>query len=133
MEWRYVKPLLEDNSIAELESIIEYSFPQEFVQCITQNNGGRPNRQVFDTNVTKERMIKSFLSFNKDDKESVWKIIEGSKEELKINFVPFAIDNFGNLICFNKDNNGIVFLDHENANVEFIAPGFSQFLDSLYD
>ena len=46
-------------------------------------------------------------------------------------YIPFAIDHFGNLICFAR-NRQIVFLDHETLNIEKIAPSFDEFVFSLY-
>ena len=86
--------------------------------CVLNYNGGRPSNRIFDTDSAKERELKSFLSFNKEDKETVWKIFSWNKDELKDKYIPFGIDNFGNLICFNADNDNIVFINHENLTVE---------------
>lgn len=132
MNWKYVKPLESIKNIDDFECIVKYAFPEEFRKCIINNNGGRPELRCFNTDKMDERAIKSFLSFNKGDKETVWKIYEWSKNELADKFVPFAIDNFGNLICFNADNDHIVFLDHENSLVENINDTFAEFINSLY-
>ncbi|MEQ5676852.1 SMI1/KNR4 family protein [Providencia stuartii] len=39
-----------------------------------------------------------------------------------------AIDNFGNYICFNKENDTVVFLDFETGETELIDNTFSDFL-----
>ena len=79
------------------------------------------------------RELKSFLSFNTDDRETVWKIYEWNKDELSNKYVAFAIDNFGNLICFDADNDKVVFLNHEDLSVEHIANTFAEFLELLYE
>lgn len=132
MNWKYVKTLTSYNLIDEFERIYNCTLPEEYKNCVQLNNGGRPEKRVFDTEKSKEREIKSLLSFNKEDKETIWKINEWNKEDLLGKYVAFAIDNYGNLICFNL-NNQIVFIDHETGNVEYICEGFAQFIDSLYE
>ncbi len=132
MQWKYVKPLLSAESISKFETLVKYKFPDAFKKCVLENNGGRPNSRTFDTDCTKERELKSFLSFNKDDIENVWKIAEWNKSELSDKYVAFAIDNFGNLICFDIKNNNIIFLDHETLNTEKITDDFISFMNGLY-
>lgn len=133
MEWKYVKPLSSEGNINEFESLVKYSFPDEFKNCVLCNNGGRPCKRVFNTDVQKKREIKTFLSFNKEDKETVWKIQDWNKEELLRKYVAFAIDNFGNLVCFDINSSRIVFFNHENGKMEQIADNFTEFMESLYE
>ncbi len=132
MQWKYVKPLLSSEIISEFENVVKYKFPDDFKKCVLENNGGRPDSRTFDTDRTKERELKSFLSFNKDDIESIWKISEWNKSELSDKYVAFAIDNFGNLICFEIKNNNIIFLDLETLSAEKISDDFTGFLNGLY-
>lgn len=132
MEWKYIKPLLSIELIYEFENSTKYLFPDTFKQFIIKHNGGRPSKSVFDTNKTKERELKSFLSFNREDKETVWKIIEWNKEELADKYVPFGIDNYGNTICFDKENDMVIFVNHEDKSIEIIADDFDNFINKLY-
>lgn len=132
MNWKYVKPLKSIKNIDDFECLVKYVFPEEFRKCVIENNGGRPELCCFNTDKVKERALKSFLSFNKNDRETVWKLYEWSKDELADKYVPFAIDNFGNLICFNVDNDHIVFINHESLSIEFINSTFEEFVNSLY-
>lgn len=47
------------------------------------------------------------------------------------NYIAFAKNQFGNLICFDKANDKIVFIDHETLNLENVSDGFTEFIDSL--
>lgn len=133
MEWKYVKPLTSEELMNEFECMVKYSLPNDFRVCVMEHNGGRPDRRAFDTDVCKERELKSFLSFNKEDKETIWKIHDWNQEELGDRYIAFAIDNFGNLICFDTDNNKVVFINLEDKSVELIANDFGTFLKCLYD
>lgn len=132
MEWKYVKPLQTERLITSFENLVKYKFPEEFRKTVLLYNGGRPQYKTFDTEQVRERALKSFLSFNENDRETVWKIHEWNRDILGERFVPFAIDNFGNLICFEAKNSTIVFLNHENGISEKIADCFDDFLRGLY-
>lgn len=133
MEWKYVKNLKSVDLINDYECLVKYVFCDSFRKCIIANNGGRPSRRTFDTDKIKEHELKSFLSFNRNDRETVWKIFDWNKDELSDKYIPFGIDNFGNLICFDKNNDKVVFVNHENMSIEIIADNFDCFLDKLYD
>lgn len=55
-----------------------------------------------------------------------------TSHELTNKYVPFAIDNYGNLICFDANNDKIVFVNHEDMSVEIIADNFNDFMNGLY-
>lgn len=133
MEWKYTKPLHSESIITEFETIYNYSFSSDFKECVKQYNGGRPYLCVFDTPKAKERTFKSLLSFNKEDKETIWKINDWNKMELSGKYIAFGIDNFGNLICFDVSNDNVVFVNMEILSTELIAKTFSEFIANLYE
>ena len=133
MNWKYVKPLKEKKSITEFENANNIIFPEDYKKCVSENNGGRPPKRVFDTIKTKEREVKSFLSFNKFDAENIWLVNEPVIEINGSQYVAFATDCSGNKICFTKVLLQIVFINHEDNIVEFIADDFVSFMSSLYD
>ncbi len=124
MTWRYIKPLVTDIESYELKQ--DYEFPIEFKQLVTKYNGGRPSKCVFLVN-TQQRVMKSLLSFNLKDKDNIWNC--GS--EIGDRYIAFAIDNYGNTICFDRDDNSIVFRNHETEQVEYITDNFTEFLKIL--
>jgi len=129
--WRYVKPLNKVGAISQYGSQVSIVFDSAFVECVTQNNGGRPSVSTFDTDKTKERTIKSLLSFNEDDAENIFKSNKVLNKETTA-LIAFAIDNFGNYICFSKDNGEVMFYDFESGKTEKISDNFSIFLEKLY-
>ncbi len=141
MNWRSVKPLVSNDIIDEYEKTINYHFPDSFREFVKINNGGKPSHKVFNTKVVKERVFDNLLSFNKDDVDTIWhyndwkgdmsdwyKFSNGEVE----NYIAFACDAFGNLICFDKRNDSVVWIDHETMNVEFVAKSFTEFIESLH-
>lgn len=131
LTWKYVKPLNSDNAVENFESHNNLKLPEDFYACIKENNGGRPDKKVFDTEITKGRVIKSLLSFNKDDLETVYDAMDTLKKE-NDNLVPLASDPGGNYICYNKKQQNIELWLHETNNTEKISDTFNAFLDSLY-
>ena len=131
MGWKYVKQLSSEESIEAFERLVNYAFPKNFKDCVKQYNGARPKYRVFDTDKKTGRELKSLLSFNREDKETVWDIYEWSKTEHQGKYIPFAIDNFGNLICFDRTGK-IVFINHETLELEVVASSFEEFIGGLY-
>lgn len=129
--WKYVKPLKNRNILDEFEKKYSYALPDKFKECVIKNNGGRPSLNTFDTDIESNRVIKSFLSFNNDDKENIWEINEYFSTDCDMKYIAFAIDNFGNLICFSVDDNSIIFYEHEENKIEYIAESFTEYLSIL--
>lgn len=127
LRWKYIKPLKSADSILNFEKQYDYTYPDEFKTCVLINNGGRTNRCVFKTKSGREYVMKSLLSFNKDDRENVWNI----RQFMFNKYLPFAIDNFGNMICFNIVDDSVVFINCEIQSVEYIADDFVKFLNLL--
>ena len=132
MNWNFVEPLKSANLIDEFESLVGYEFPGDFKEFVMQYNGGRPEHKAYDTDTTEGRVFNKLLSFNKDDISTVWKT-NGNIEGLPDKYVVFATDPFGNLICFDKDNDNVIFWNHEDESVEHIANTFTELLDKLYE
>ena len=131
MEWKYVRPLKDPELVDQFERKARYFLPEEYRQCVEKHNGGRPSRKIFDTDQEKERVVKMLLSLNREDPETVWPSLERLQKETGGRYVPFADDDFGNLICFDRGTDEVVFRDHETGSVELIAPTFSDFLKGL--
>ncbi len=132
MEWKYIKNLKDNRLITEFENTVEYKLPESFVLCVMQNNGGRPAKKCFLTDVKNERVIKSMLSFNREDRETVWMALDWFDKSFYKRFVVFGIDDFGNVICFRKKDSAVFFIEHETDNIEYVSDSFEHFIESLY-
>ncbi len=145
MNWRFVEPLKSEKLISDYEKKIGYTFPEDFKACVRQNNNGYPENKVFYSlkgNRKRKRVFNLLFSFNKDDTPSIWNYNDWqgrfrdwfhySNGEVE-NYVAFAGDPFGNLICFDRRTNEIVFIDHEQlgTGAERIANTFTELLDHL--
>lgn len=132
MNWKYIKPLKSASDVKDFEVKYSFDFPDDFKKTVAEFNGARPEYNVYDTDKTKERTIKSLLSFNRDDNATIWKTAEYNAKELDGKYIAFAIDEFGDLICFSIGDKSVVFLNMETLEAEPVARDFSSFLDKLY-
>lgn len=146
MNWRFVEPLQSEDLINEYEEKIGYKFPEDFRECVRLNNGGYPEKKIFCSYKGKSKRKRVFdylLSFNKGDTDSIWQYNDWrgrfgdwfrySNGEIE-NYVKFAGDPFGNIICFDKRTDKIVFIDHEKLSsfeVEEIADSFTELINSM--
>jgi len=116
--------------IRKFEKEYSFTFPQEFVCVVMGNNYGRPVPNSIDSAMGKEQSIKALLSFIRADVENIWDFTE-----ILLNYgirdrIPFAIDDFGNLFCFDTNMN-ISLLDFdENVEVS-ICQSFEQLIKNL--
>lgn len=131
LTWNYVKPLKNDNAVECFEADNGLKLPPDIIACVKQNNGGRPDKKVFDTEVSKGRLMKSLLSFNKDDLETVYDAMDILKNE-NAKLVPIATDPGGNYICYDTIQHDIVLWLHETNTTERISDSFTAFLKALY-
>lgn len=126
-EWRYIKPLATENLISDVEEKLDYKFTDSFVDFVKKYNGSRPPVSIFTTSSLQEKTIKSFLSFNPGDVENIVRLNRGVADISEL-LVAFAIDNFGNYLCFDRKNHMVFFLDFETGKTELIDKTFSDFL-----
>ena len=73
----------------------------------------------------------SVLSFNEkeDDAVTFAQIFRTLKN---VNNIPFAMDPFGNVFCYNTIDNVVVFYNHEVNRFERTNMGFKKFISSLH-
>ncbi|MGL4672000.1 SMI1/KNR4 family protein [Cetobacterium sp.] len=131
MEWKFVKELKNKDTIQEFQSIVNQNLPRDYVDFIKNYNGGRPNLKLFKTITGKEHVIKTFLSFNHDDIENIFKVNSWLKKEFGDIYFAIASDPAGNYIVFNKKYE-IYFWNHELNEVQFVQNSFQSFIKELY-
>ncbi|MGG1516992.1 SMI1/KNR4 family protein [Paenibacillus oryzisoli] len=139
MEWLFCKALKDPEAIEQAEKAFNVVFPSDFKAHVLTYNGGRPRPNCFDLGHAKELAVKTLLSFNKDDVETIYGAYQGLLRETSQPVVPFMSDPAGNYICFafqGESDPAVVFWDHEQAGSErdltFICESFTAFVNRLY-
>lgn len=125
MKWKFVIPLQTEDLINRYEEFSGYKFPDTFKEIVKNFNAGKPENWIIDLESGNRILVKKLLSFNTDDKDSIWNIIP--EEDI----LPFMIDAFGNHICFNKNNNEIIYVQKSGIK-EYIADNIEDFLEKLH-
>lgn len=128
MEWKYIKPLQNNSIFEDIEKTYNIDIPAYLKEIITKYNGGRPERRLFDTQNSKERVLQGLISFNKDDKANIL-IYENL---LRKGYIPFAITEFGDIICVNVENSNIELYIQEQDKFEYVCKSMDLFFDKLY-
>lgn len=135
MKWILKESDITKNNIENIEQKLGLLLPNDFKQVIAHNNGASPEPNVYDTEITKEKIAGYLLSFNCNDQVNILDTYEALKDRLPKRFIPIMSDPFGNYICFdflNENNPKVFFWNHENGTKEFIADNFTIFLNNLY-
>ena len=133
MRWNYIKPLENEAMLSEYEERIGYTYPAGFCDTVKKNNGGYPEKSSVDAQNGRNFSFKRLLSFNRSDKESVWRIGIPSDEGLADRFAVFALADSGDLFCFEKATDKVFVIDHETLEAIPVAASFTGFLRKLRD
>lgn len=128
--WKYKIELQDESVFSEIEKERGIIIPEDLKELIVKANAATPSKYNFMIG-TVEKVFGAVLSFNKNEKDTdtvytALKTIENKK------LFPFAIDPFGNYICYNIGENEVVFWDHETDTVSSADKNLEQFLESLY-
>lgn len=128
--WKYKIELKDEKVFCEIEKERNIKIPNELKKFIIEANAATPVKHCFDLQGT-EKVFGSVLSFNRKeaDTDSVFVALEVIKDK---ELLPFAIDPFGNYICYNLKTNTIDFWEHEVAKVYATKYKLEEFIDSLY-
>lgn len=122
------------NSATSIEKIQEvakengFVYPKELIDLILKCNNGIITPNKFDSKKEQDLEVKTILSYNKEDIETVYGAIKALKES-GFNYIPFANTPSGNLICLN--GNEVIVWEHEKLSPAFVSPTLSDFLESL--
>lgn len=114
---------------------MDFKFPEDFKKDMKKINGDTPSNYVFHTENGTERIFGGLFSFNKEDKETGYIVTYNNSEVIRSrgNFVAIAIDPFGNFIGYDRNNNDIMFLNHEIEidNLEKVANSWTELKNKL--
>lgn len=119
--WKYVKPLKDEMAVKNFLKKYNVTLPALLIECLENNNGGRPLTKLFDTDASKECVFKSLLSYNQNDIENIYIIYPYLFKNNTL--FPIATDAAGNFICYDTYNGIYVLFKHETNKIEKIVFG----------
>ncbi|MFI8710098.1 SMI1/KNR4 family protein [Bacillus sp. NPDC077411] len=130
-----------DEQIQQLEQYLSIKFPNDFIECVKQYDGGYPHPKIFDIQGQDGSAFSYLLTLDSESKFSILRAYEGIKDRLVDKVYPFATDPYGNFLCFDYRNDHeiptIVFWEHEEEEMEKaifpVCSSFTELLNSLHD
>lgn len=129
--WLKMRPLKEDNLIEKIEKTYGFRLSDSLRNCLKEYNAGIPTPNVIRFKNGNESDVKRLLSYNEDDCECIYKIIDYFIKEYGGKIIPFALDSAGNYYC-EQQGNEIVYWTQEQ-DIFPVCGDFEEFLKSLYD
>jgi hypothetical protein len=127
--WQFVHKLKKLSLVEEFEAANHISLPTDLRECIKANNAGMPDKFVFNTEQSQERVFNSLFSYTPGDLDNIYDVFPVFAE-MEQGLIPFASDPFGNTLCV-KDNKIVLYL-HETDRIENVADSFSELEEKLY-
>jgi len=118
IEWKYIKPLKELTAVRDYLIENEINLPEQLIEMIEKNNGGRPSDKQILTPAVREYVFKSLLSYNKEDKETVYDIY--SNLFINSTLYPLGSDAAGNFVCYDVAEGKLKLYNHETDKTEDI-------------
>lgn len=129
-KWSRSKPLENPLAVKQLQEKYGFALSGELTNCILSNNGARPRPNTIVLKNGEENDVKMLLSYNENDPENIYKVIEYFIKTYNGSLIPFASDSAGNYYC---EQGKRIVLWTQNNEILPVCSNFSQFLDSLYD
>lgn len=133
-EWKYVKVIQGELSIYRVTNEAGVSLPPNYIELAKKNNGGRPDKKIFDYE-NDSLSVKSFLRVDSSDKFDSVEENYNLLKSINKNLFPFAVDSFGNYFCLFQKNPDqepcVVFMDMEQEKFTELAGNFENFMNKL--
>ena len=64
LEWLFSIGPVNEKDIKLVENQVKFKFPNDFIECVIQHDGGTPSRDVYDFQGHREAVFSSLYSFN---------------------------------------------------------------------
>lgn len=129
-KWSRPKPLDNPMAVKQLQEKYGFALSGDLTNCILSNNGARPRPNTIVLKNGEENDVKMLLSYNENDPENIYKVIEYFIKTYNGSLIPFASDSAGNYYC---EQGKRIVLWTQNNEIMPVCNSFPQFLDSLYE
>lgn len=110
---------------------LDYDFPEDYTAYMVDLKPLKLKNSKFMTLRGKERILRCLLSFDSNDKYYYILKFQKLDSELEKKIVPFAVLEFGDLLCFDRKTNNVVLYSSESDSIEMVANSFTDLLDKL--
>ena len=136
IQWKAVRKTEDLSLLGEVEIRYGIEYPELYAKIVWENNAGVPERSNFMAAGYSECVFGRLISVRREDNPNILGAAAWlEKEDPRVCRIPFAVDPFGNMLCFRFQENGVcmvVMIDHETNREVYLADTFEEFLDMLY-
>jgi len=140
-EWRHCHPPIEPGRVAQVESALGVSFPDDYKECVERCHGGSPLRDAFSFEDPvigwMESGVGVLLSFTKDDENNyIVKTYKLLSPFLPQGAIPVVDDGGGDFVCLDYSHGwppSVGYWHHGDRSLVPLAASFSEFLDMLHE
>lgn len=110
---------------------LKYTFPSDYCEFYSSQLDLHIKPNLFKVD-NKEKIISYLFSMEESNKLSIIKF-QNIDSEYEKQLIPFAALEFGDLLCFDKNNNDIVYYNHEQDSIIKVADNWKQLEGMLYE
>lgn len=128
-KWLNYEKLIDATVFDRIETIKNIKIPGELRNFIAEHHCASPEKHIFLLN-DEEEIFGAVLSFNENDNENS-KGIDALEIVQDNDLFPFAIDPFGNYLCYCLTTQEIVFWDTEMQQVVTTNKSLDKFISCL--
>lgn len=128
IKWDFVIALNNEDSIDKIKSKLNIEIPEDLINLIKNYNGGYPNKSSFNIKDYGTTDFKCLLSYNEEDDENIYDIIDYFIDKYNGGVLPFACDSGDGYYCIS--DKGIIYVNDNKSY--FISENINKLLLSLY-
>ena len=110
---------------------LSYNFPSDYRDFYSSQISLHIKPNLFKVGNV-EKMISYLFSMDENSKTFIMKCQKFDSSYEK-ELVPFAELEFGDLLCFDRNTNDIVYYNHEQDTISKVADNWQQLKDMLYE
>ncbi|MBI9013200.1 MAG: SMI1/KNR4 family protein [Clostridiales bacterium] len=113
--WKYIKKLKDENLVKEFLKNNRIALPDSLIMILENKNGGRPSNKMMTSKNDTTYILKSLLSYNDDDPETIYMVYTEKFREK--NLLPIGTDPSGNILCYNYNRDVYALWLHESNEI----------------
>lgn len=110
---------------------LDYNLPIDYCVFYSKQMNLHIKPNLFKVNGN-EKIINTLLSMDKDSKNFILNL-QISDSKYKDRLVTFALLEFGDSLCFDKNDNSIVYYNHESDEIDKVANSWEELESMLYE
>lgn len=130
IQWKNAVPLQDPAIIDNVETSYGITIPADLRKLIVEHNGGFPVPNRCIVRGQTERDVKMLLSYNKDDPETIFEVINFFLKRSHKLLLPFASDSANGYYCLKGPF--VVYVEGDDMTPITVAENLSDFLQKLY-